>query len=123
MSGEKVLVIGLDPRRVPGPWDPEPVERAIRAGLETLAGEGFHIEACLVGLDGSDDIQTRVSVALQSRQWDCVVVGGGIRKEENLLSLFEDVVNLARRHAPEAEIAFNGSPETIAESVKRRLRG
>ncbi|MGC4746782.1 hypothetical protein ACLQ28_14115 [Micromonospora sp. DT201] len=40
---------------------------------------------------------------------DVVVVGGGIRKTEQLLPLFEQVVNRIRRHAPRAAIAFNTS--------------
>lgn len=34
---------------------------------------------------------------------------GGIRKSEPLLGFFEQVVNLIRRHAPDAAIAFNSS--------------
>lgn len=45
--------------------------------MKALAERGFHAETCLVGLDGSDDIQARVTIALQARLWDCVIVGGG----------------------------------------------
>jgi hypothetical protein len=122
MAGvKKVLVIGLDPHRVPGPWDPEPVARAIRTGLEALAGDGYDTEACLVGLDGSDDIATRVAAALRAQHWDCVVVGGGIRKEEDLLELFETIINLIRSEAPDSRIAFNSTPENLLESVRRRI--
>jgi hypothetical protein len=38
--------------------------------------------------------------ALSRREWDVVVIGGGIRKPEALLPLFEQAVNLVRRHAP-----------------------
>jgi len=82
VSNVHVLVIGLDPYRVPGPWNPKPVADAIALGMTALAERGFHAEACLVGLDGSDDIEARVTVALQARSWDCVVVGGGIRTPE-----------------------------------------
>lgn len=119
---KKVLVIGLDPRRVPGPWDPEPVARAIRTGLEELAGEGYDAETCLLGLDGSDDVATRVAAALRSQAWDCVVVGGGIRKEESLLELFETIINLIGTAAPGSQIAFNSAPGKLVEAVERRLR-
>lgn len=65
--GRRVLVIGLDPYRVPGPWDPKPVADAIAGGMASLAERGFDAEPCLVGLDGSDDIEDRISVALQAR--------------------------------------------------------
>lgn len=117
----QVLVVGLDPYRVPGPWDPKPMAEAIAVGLASLAERGFHTEACLVGLDGSDDLESTISAALQGRPWDCVLVGGGIRKREDLLELFESVVNLVVRHAPQAAIAFNSEPDDIADAVSRRL--
>ena len=117
-----VLVIGLDPYRVPGPWDPKPVADAIEIGMAALADRGYHAEACLVGLDGSDDIEARVIVALQARSWDCVVVGGGIREPEEQLELFESIINLIRRHTPHAAVAFNHTPHDLAAAAARGLR-
>jgi len=122
VSNFHVLVIGLDPYRVPGPWDPKPVADAIEIGMTTLAERGFHAEACLVGLDGSDDVEARVTVALQARSWDCIVVGGGIRTPEEQLQLFESIINLIRRHAPHAAIAFNHTPYDLADAAARGLR-
>jgi hypothetical protein len=117
-----VLVIGLDPYRVPGPWNPKPVADAIEIGMTALADRGFHAEACLLGLDGSEDIEARVTVALQARSWDCVVVGGGIRMPEEQLELFESIINLIRRYAPQAAIAFNHTPHDLADAAARGLR-
>ena len=36
----RVLVLGLDPHRVPGPWDPEPVAAAIEAGRRRFVEHG-----------------------------------------------------------------------------------
>jgi hypothetical protein len=121
-SDLNVLVIGLDPYRVPGPWDPKPVADAIEIGMAALADRGFHAEACLLGLDGSDDVETRVIDALQARSWDCVVVGGGIRHPEEQLELFESIINLIHRHASQAAIAFNHTPHDLADAVARRLQ-
>jgi hypothetical protein len=117
-----VLVIGLDPYRVPGPWDPKPVADAIEIGMAALADRGFHAEACLLGLDGSDDIEARLTDALQARSWDCVVVGGGIRHPEEQLELFESIINLIHQHASQAAIAFNHTPHDLADAVARRLQ-
>ena len=122
VSNLHVLVIGLDPYRVPGPWNPKPVADAIEIGMRALADRGFHAEACLVGLDGSDDVEARVTVALQSRSWDCVIVGGGIRDRDEELELFESIINLIRRHAPQAAIAFNHTPHDLADAAARALR-
>jgi hypothetical protein len=50
-----------------------------------------------------------------------VVVGGGVRKPEELLELFERVINLVRRHAPRAAIAFNSTPLDTFEAAARWL--
>jgi hypothetical protein len=122
VSNVHVLVIGLDPYRVPGPWNPKPVADAIEIGMTALADRGFNAEACLVGLDGRDDVEARVTVALQARPWDCVVVGGGIREPEEQLELFESIINLICRHAPQAAIAFNHTPHDLADAAARGLR-
>lgn len=75
----RVLVIGLDPRRVPGPWDPEPVVQKVEAGLAKFAEHGVGVAACLVGLDDSDDVQAVIVAALKGHAWECVTIGGGMR--------------------------------------------
>lgn len=117
-----VLVIGLDPRRVPGPWDPGPVVAAIEAGMRALAESGYAAESCLIGLDGHDDIPARVTAALQEHAWDCVIVGGGLRKEEELVGTFETVVNLVHRLAPRAAMGFNSRPDDLLAVVERVTR-
>ena len=119
----RVLVIGLDPYRVPGPWDPEPVALAIEHATARFAEDGYSVSNCLVGLDGSDDIPAVVRHAIdQGGPWDCVLVGGGIRHNEELVVLFETIINLVHELAPEARIAFNHSPNEINEAVVRVLR-
>ena len=117
----RVLVIGLDPYRVPGPWDPGPAAAAIDVGLAKFAAHGVGVQACLVGLDGSDDIAAVVTDALRTRPWECVTIGGGLRHSDDELVILEQVVNLVRRHAPDAAIAFNSTPTTIYEAAARWL--
>ena len=115
----RVLIIGLDPHRVPGPWDPEPVAEAIRDGFTEFAKHGVQAQACLFGLDGSDNPEDVIGTVLQSQPWECVVIGGGVRTDDNLLDLFERIINLVRRLAPGAAIAFNASPtETYAAASR-----
>src|SRR4051794_16023181 len=112
----RVLVIGFDPYRVPGPWDPEPVAVGIEAGRRRFVEHGVAAEFCLFGLDGSDDIEAVVTGALRAQHWECVVVGGGVRND---LDLFERVINLVHRHAPGAAIAFNATPADTLEAAAR----
>ena len=112
----RVLVIGLDPYRVPGPWDPKPVADAIEVGIARFAEHGTGVETCLFGLDGSDDVAAVVAGALQARPWECVVIGGGVRHQ---LELFEQVLNLVRQYAPDAAIAFNSTPADTFDAAAR----
>lgn len=117
----RVLVIGLDPHRVPGPWDPAPVADAIAEGIARFADAGIGVERCMLGLDGSDDIHAVVTEALVSRPWSVVVVGGGLRDADGQLHLFEQIVNLVHRHAPGAAIAFNDTPRDTFDAAARWL--
>jgi hypothetical protein len=121
-SQSRVLVIGLDPRRVPGPWDPEPVVARIETGMAVFADRGVSARACLIGLDGSDDIEAVVTDALRADAWNCVVIGGGIRHADDQVEVLELVVNAVRTHAPDATIAFNDAPETTWQAAARWLR-
>lgn len=91
---------------------------AIAAGLARFAEHGLGVETCLVGLDGSDDVAAVIAAALRTRPWKCVVIGGGVRNEDQL-ALFEQVLNLVRRHAPEAAIAFNSTPADTFDAAAR----
>lgn len=120
-AAPRVLVVGLDPARVPGPWDPAPVLAAIEAGMARFRDHGVAAASCLVGLDGGDDVEAVIAAALDARPWECVVVGGGLR-DPSVGELFERVINLVRVHAPRAAIAFNATPEDTWAAAARGLR-
>lgn len=114
----QVLVLGFDPRTIPG-HDPEPVVAALERGERRFAERGISYRMGLVPLDES--IEARITELLRLEPYECVVVGGGIRKPEALLELFETVIDLVRRHAPQAAIAFNTTPDDMADAAARRL--
>lgn len=115
----RVLVLGLDPLRVPGPWDPAPVVAGIEAGRRRFDEHGVAADYCFVGLDGSDDVEAVVADRLGTRAWECVVVGGGIRTDDDL---FERLLNLVHRLAPGAAIALGDSPIGTYDAAARWLR-
>lgn len=119
MTLGRVLVIGIDPVRIPG-WDPEPVVAAIARGQSRFGEHGIEADLCLVA--PGEGAEAEIIEALTRTAYACVVVGGGIRKHEPLLELFEKVVNLVRLHAPDAAIAFNSTPEDTADAALRWLR-
>jgi len=56
---------------------------------------------------------------VQSTNYDCVVIGGGVRLPPRNLALFEIVVNAVRKAAPGAAIAFNTRPDDSADAAAR----
>ena len=109
-------MVGLDPYRVPGPWDPKPVADGIEVGRARFVEGGVGAEFCLVGLDGSHDVEAVVTAALCAQPWECVVIGGGVRHDDEL---FEQVINLVRRHASNAAVAFNATPADTFDAAAR----
>ncbi|MCX5084546.1 hypothetical protein ACFC18_44260 [Streptomyces sp. NPDC056121] len=112
------LVVGYDPAAIPG------VDAgALRKGLdEELDRFGEHgIDAAMALVVFGDSAESVLVAALTERPWDVVVVGGGIRKTEQLLPLFEEIMNLIRLHAPQAAIAFNTSGGDSVEAALRRM--
>jgi hypothetical protein len=97
MALGRVLVVGLDPVKIPG-WDPEPVVAAITRGQARFGDHGIEADLCLVAPD--ENAEGAIVEALTRKDYACVVIGGGIRKHEPLLEFFEKVVNLVRQHAP-----------------------
>jgi hypothetical protein len=113
-----VLLIGFDPHAIPG-VDATTVDQAIAMGEVRLSAEGFATDYCLVAPDA--EAEPKLIEALGRKPYDCVVVGGGIRKPEPFLELFERTVNLIRMHAPAAAIAFNTTGENSVDAVLRWL--
>ncbi|GAA4055147.1 hypothetical protein GCM10022233_28450 [Streptomyces shaanxiensis] len=69
-----------------------------------------------------ESAESTLVASLTEHPWDVVVVGGGIRRTEQSLPLFEQNVNLIRRHAPQAAVAFNTGGGDSVEAAQRRLR-
>ena len=124
MASKSVLAIGLDPAVVdfsafPG-LTPELVRAYIDAEIGRLRDLGYETESCLTDL-GETALQV-VEAALRSRRFDCIVIGAGLREPPERLLLFEQVLNLVHRLAPDSAIAFNSNPGDTAEAVRRWLK-
>ena len=78
--------------------------------MARFAEHGVEVKACILGIDDNDDVAAVVTTALTTQPWRCVIVGGGLRRSDDQLELFEQVINLIHRHAPSAAIAFNTTP-------------
>jgi hypothetical protein len=118
MTLGRALVIGLDPARLSG-WDPAPVLAGIARGRDRFVELGIDADFCLVAPDGRPEAD--IAGALSTHDYACVVVGGGLR-DPSLLGLLETAINLIRRHAPDAALAFNSTPDGTPDAALRWLR-
>ena len=60
-----------------------------------------------------------MTAALRDERFDCIVIGAGLREPKERLPLFETVLNLVHRLAPQATICFNTTPADTTEAVQR----
>lgn len=121
MKKTLVLVIGLEPDLVDFSTMPDMNADKVRSGLGAdqarLAALGYEAELCLTDL--GDTAADMVARKLAEKPFDCVVIGAGIRAIPAYFLLFEQLVNVVHRAAPQARICFNTKPSDTAEAVQR----
>ena len=116
MAGERsILVIGLDPTLIdfsqPGyalGMDAEKVLAGLKASDDELTRLGYNVQMCLTDRN-----------RLEQEQFDCILIGAGVRTNPSNFLLFEKLINVVHKHAPQAKICFNTMPNDTAAAVKR----
>ncbi len=121
MSGKKVLMIGLDPavvnyERWPG-LTPEKLEAGLRRDEAALNDSGYAAEICFI--DHGETAEETVKAKLAETDFDCVMIGAGVRTDTEEFLLFEKLINVLHEHAPAATICFNTGPTDSVDAVKR----
>lgn len=121
MAEATVLAIGLDPRFADLGAMPQLTPELIRAYIEAeivrVRDLGFEVDARLIA--PGEAAETEVEAVLRAKSFACVVIGAGLRDAPEHLLLFEKILNLVHRLAPDARIAFNTTPADTAEAVQR----
>lgn len=121
MAKRRVLAIGIEPAYADysafPQLTPELVRSYIEAQLLRLRDLGFEVTSCLVDL--GETAEASVAAALKDERFDCIVIGAGLREPKERLLLFEKVLNLVHRVAPDAAICFNTNPGDTVDAVQR----
>jgi hypothetical protein len=125
-NAKSVLVIGLDPILIdfskpgyaPG-MDAAKVLAGLKASEEELTGLGYDVQTCLT--DFGETAESVLQNQLSQKQFDCVLIGAGVRCNPSNFLLFEKLINVVHKHAPNASICFNTLPSDTAAAVKRWL--
>jgi len=123
-----VLVIGFEPTMLdfssaefaafPG-LDAPKVLHALKADEARLRDLGCDVELCLIDL--GETAETVVADRLRRKQFDCILIGAGVRTIPSHFILFERLINLLHAHAPQAKLCFNTNPGDTAAAVQRWL--
>lgn len=121
MADKRVLAIGIEPAHVDyGAFPqltPELVRSYIEAQLLRLRDLGYEVTSCLVDL--GETAEASVTATLKDERFDCIVIGAGLREPKQRLLLFEKILNLVHRLAPDAAICFNTNPGDTVDAVQR----
>ncbi|MEM8823246.1 MAG: hypothetical protein AAGF30_06515 [Pseudomonadota bacterium] len=118
---KKVLMVGWHPTVVdyskyPG-LTAEKLEGAVRADEEKLSGQGYDAS---VGFIFSGETATdQLTETLKKNSYDVVLIGAGVRKDDDHFLLFERLVNVIHEYAPTARIAFNTGPMDSDAAIQR----
>lgn len=119
---KKVLLLGLLPSVVdvaslPDDMTEEKLARSLEAQEKSLCDLGFDARWCLV--DRGETAEAVAQAALESKSYDVILIGAGVRAIPAHFALFEKLINLVHEHAPKARICFNTHPEDTQAAVLR----
>jgi hypothetical protein len=120
----RILLLGLDPDTVdysdptlPPGMSAEKVRAGVAVALKQFTDHGWESDVGYIRPD--ETVGPAVERLLRSANYDCVVIGGGVRLPPRNLALFEVVINAVRKAAPNAAIAFNTRPDDSADAAAR----
>lgn len=118
---KKVMLVGWHPSVVnydkwPG-LTPEKLEAALRADEQKLNDLGY--DAAIGFIYSGDSATEQLEKSLKEVAYDVVLIGAGVRKDDDHFLVFEKLVNIVHEHAPNARIAFNTGPTDSDVAVQR----
>ena len=119
--GKSVLIIGFEPTLLDYSTIPDldaaKVMALLKADEDHLRGLGYEAELCLTDLGKTAEAFVRDR--LRQKQFDCILIGAGVRTIPKYFILFEKLINVVHEHASQAKLCFNTKPGDTAEAVQR----
>jgi hypothetical protein len=117
--GQKPETVDFSDPSLPPGFNAEKINAGIALGVAKIEERGWQGDTCMIAPDAAGSAMLKA--ALKAADYDCVVIGGGLRIPPKSLALFETVVNIVHKAAPNAAIAFNTRPEDTAEAAARQI--
>ena len=118
---KKVLLIGWNPDSTDySKWpelNHEKLSSALEASRSSLNAQGYDASWCF--LADAETATDTVTQALESTNYDCVLIGAGVRLDPEAFYVFEQLINTIHSATPSAKICFNTTLSDISAAVKR----
>jgi hypothetical protein len=120
----RVLLVGLEPDIVDYSKSPVPgltaakVRAAVEADSAKLELLGYSVKSLYV--DDGKTAEVALADALSAGEYDCIMIGAGLRIVPPYFLLFEKLTNVIHQHAPAStKLCFNTNPTDTADAVQR----
>jgi hypothetical protein len=117
--GQKPETVDFSDPSLPPGFDADKINAGIAVAITKIQERGWQGDTCMITPDAAGSAM--LVTVLKGAAYDCVVIGGGLRLPPKSLALFETVVNIIHKAAPNAAIAFNTRPEDTADAAARQL--
>ena len=97
MAKKKVLILGIDPKLIDvnltttAGWDANRVKAVAQEANDRLTELGYEVQNCLTDLGKT--AESVVSDRLSRENFDCIVIGAGVRLLPKHTVLFEKIIN------------------------------
>jgi hypothetical protein len=124
MAMKKILFLGIDPKLIDvnlattTGWDANRVKAVAQEANNNLTELGYEVQNCLVDL--GETAESVVSDTLSRENFECIMIGAGIRILPQHTVMFEKIINAVHQKAPPtSKICFNTNPGDSAEAVLR----
>lgn len=117
----RLLLIIFDAERLYRGKMPDADVDQITAAGDRIEGElrGLGLEVSNCKIDFGETAEATLTQTLRDGTVDCVMIGAGIRVNPEHTALFEMLVNVVHRDAPDAKFAFGATRDDTPAAVKR----
>jgi hypothetical protein len=96
----------------------EGIKSLLEKDKAKLIALGFDAELVFTAIDASA-AGRGIKKALESRSWDCILIGNGVRSIPSNFLLFELLINMIVEFAPNTKVCFNTKPDDSVDAVLR----
>lgn len=123
-KNNKVLLIGVDTTKLKDTgvteFDSATIRKEAEDALQTLLSLGYDAKWHLI--DVKSNISQTLTDELKLNDYDCIMVGAGIRRRPETLNLFELIINVIHFNAHKSKICFNADVYDTIPVIQSNLK-